>query len=252
MTNRKSLFSDQASGYARYRPGYPDALYQYMTELCRYRERALDVATGNGQVACEIAREFRQVDAIDISEQQLAYAVQRPNITYTCSSAEQIPFENQSFDLITVGQAAHWFRLNQFYQEVNRIIRPGGILALFGYGMVVVNASVDALMQKFYTGILDGYWDPERKLVDDSYRSLPFPYEKINRLTDFESVYLWDLETFTGFLETWSAVARFIRQNGTNPVDQIRLILQQAWGAQSVQRVVFPVFLLAARVGNEN
>ncbi len=47
-----------------------------------------------------------------------------------------IPHKNQSLCLITAAQAAHWFDLKQFYAEVNRTLKPMGVLAIYGYGLV--------------------------------------------------------------------------------------------------------------------
>lgn len=112
--------------------------------------------------------------------------------------------------------------------------------------MVLVNDGVDAVVQELFAGILNGYWDPERKIVDERYQSLPFPNEKINRVSLCESVYHWDFDTFAGFLETWPAVARFIRQRGTNPVDGIRVKLRQAWGKQRSKKLYSPYFFSPA------
>ena len=117
---------------------------------------------------------FAHVVATDISETQLALAVQKPNIHYQRSRAEQTPFADQSFDLITVGQALHWFDIGAFHQEVRRVAKPGATIAEWGYGLVQIDTALDAVMLDFYRNRIGPYWDPQRKHIDDEYATLPF------------------------------------------------------------------------------
>ena len=104
----KDLFSANASGYARYRPHYPTELFQYISGFVTDRTCAWDCATGNGQAAVVLADYFDKVEATDISQTQLQNAVLKHNIRYQVSAAEQTPFPDNSFDLITIATAYHW------------------------------------------------------------------------------------------------------------------------------------------------
>src|SRR5882672_948119 len=121
----KDLFSAQAKQYAAFRPTYPEALYDFIFQHVHGNENAWDCATGNGQVAQRLARQFKKVYATDISQKQLDQASPANNIHYAVSPAESTPFPDHQFDLITVGQALHWFDLDKFYAEVKRVIKPG-------------------------------------------------------------------------------------------------------------------------------
>ena len=81
-------FSRQANDYARYRPTYPAALYDYLASLTPEHDRAWDVGTGNGQAAIGLARRFRSVIAADPSEQQIALAAPHERVTYRVGRAE--------------------------------------------------------------------------------------------------------------------------------------------------------------------
>src|SRR5690349_10648465 len=107
-------FSAQADLYARYRIDYPPELYAFLLATVPRRQRAWDCATGNGQVAAVLAQYFKHVDATDISQAQLDQAAARPNITYQLAPAEHTPFPDNSFALITVAQALHWFDQEAF------------------------------------------------------------------------------------------------------------------------------------------
>ena len=102
-------FSAQAVAYARFRIDYPAALYEWLLPLVPGRQRAWDCATGNGQVAVVLAAYFAEVEATDLSANQLGQAPVRSNIHCQVARAEHTPFSGRAFGLITVGQAVHWF-----------------------------------------------------------------------------------------------------------------------------------------------
>ena len=116
----KDNFSNQSKLYAAFRPHYPEALYNFIYSKLSHFNIALDVATGNGQVAAALSGKFEKVYATDISEKQLAQAIQKENITYKKEAAEKFSFADESFDLITVAQAIHWFDFEHFFKEVQR------------------------------------------------------------------------------------------------------------------------------------
>jgi len=244
----KDNFSHRAAEYARFRPGYPAALFDFLFAQCRQFDCAWDCATGNGQIAAVLAERFRQVEATDISENQLQNALLRPNIRYQTGAAEQPIFPENSFDLVTVGQAAHWFDLEKFYAEVQRVLKPGGLLALVGYGLLNIDEATDAVIGYLYRDVLDDYWDPERQLVDEALATIPFPFQEIP-LPEMASEYRWAPEHLLGFLSTWSAVRHYENQTGKNPLDEAFVTsLKKAWGSEPVKTVRFPIF---GRIGRE-
>src|SRR6187549_3671628 len=105
----KDYFSKQATLYAAFRPTYPQLLYDFILGHVPRRQAAWDCASGNGQVAFILARYFEQVHATDINQKQLDEATATANIVYSLSPAEKTTFPDDSFDLITVGHALHWF-----------------------------------------------------------------------------------------------------------------------------------------------
>ena len=129
----KDLFSGHADLYASFRPTYPNDLFQFIFKNVGQFDKAWDCGTGNGQVAQSLAPHFKSVEATDISRKQLENAKVIENINYQVCSAESTPFSKNSFDLISVGQAIHWFDLNKFYSECQRVAKPGCVIALFGY-----------------------------------------------------------------------------------------------------------------------
>ncbi len=240
-------FSQQAGAYAIFRPGYPDALYEFILANTAGRKCALDVATGNGQVAAILARNFEFVEAIDISEKQLQHAQRLPNVRYDIAFAENTGKENKKFDLVTVGQAAHWFDIEKFYDEVKRILVPGGTLALFGYRLPSIDSAVDEVLLEFYNDLLGTYWDPERKLVDEAYEKIYYPFNKIP-VPDCSSDYSWSFDQFIGFLSTWSAVQHYKNRNQSDPLELFIEKFRNVWKADTMKKISFPFFLLLTRI----
>ncbi|GAB3694476.1 class I SAM-dependent methyltransferase [Spirosoma flavus] len=234
-------FSGHANLYAQYRIDYPDDLYEFILSHTPERQTAWDCATGNGQVAGALAEHFNQVEATDISETQLALAVQLPNIHYQPSSAEQTPFPDATFDLITVAQALHWFDLTAFHQEVRRVAKPGATIAEWGYGLVQLGEEIDPIMLDFYRNRIGPYWDPQRQYVDTAYATLLFPFRDAQRAT-FTAKRSWSLERFLNYLRTWSAVRQYIHENETDPVIDLGEAIQVRWGTEE-REVQFPIFL---------
>lgn len=242
----KDLFSQHAAGYAAFRPTYPKALYDFVLKQVKNRDVAWDCATGNGQVARDLAKYFEKVSATDSSAKQLENAVPSGNIQYSLASAERTSFPDSSFDLITVGQAIHWFDIPRFYEEVFRVARPGAVIAVWGYSLLSVNSAMDAIISGFYKNIIGSYWDPERKLVDEQYKTIPFPFQEI-AAPEFTFSFQWTLAELQGYLTTWSAVQKYIKARGANPVEKLIEQVRPLWKNEKME-VRFPLFLRCGRI----
>ena len=240
MNNVKDRFSKYSKQYATFRPTYPESLYHFILKQVSETSFAWDTGTGNGQVAGRLAQTFDHVLATDISEAQLSQAQPASNIDYQVAgeTVNQIP--SNSFDLITVAQAIHWFDRNKFYQEVNRVIKPDGVIAIWGYGLIRINEIIDPIIQDFYSTTVGDFWDPERKLIDQHYQSIEFPFQEI-AAPAFWMQFQWSKAHLKGYLSTWSAVQKFKTEKMVDPVeklfDQITIVLPDQFN------VSFPLFL---------
>ena len=243
----KDLFSQQSDLYARYRPGYPAELFEYILRYVPDRHAAWDCATGTGQAAQVLANEFKIVHATDISSKQIENALPAANIHYSVGSADKTTFRDQSLDLVTVAQAYHWFDFESFALEVHRVLKKEGIIAIWGYSLVTSeNQNIDGIIQSFYTGTVGPYWDAERKYVDEQYRTVPFPYEELPSNT-FSIQKEWTLEDLAGYINTWSSVQHFIKARAFNPVDELVTALRNSWPEKELVNFTFPLFLRLGR-----
>jgi ubiquinone/menaquinone biosynthesis C-methylase UbiE len=242
----KDYFSQQANTYANFRPNYPPELYAYLYKQVSHFNNAWDCATGNGQVAIELAKCFKHVAATDISQQQLANATQASNITYSLCAAEQTDFPDQYFDLITVGQALHWFDLPAFFKEARRVSKPNAVLAVWGYALVSVDPEIDKLFYQYYKGTVGSYWDSAREHIENEYANFHFPFSTIEH-HHFSIVLAWTVEHYLGYLRSWSATQKFINENGFDPLIEFSKALMRFWKPGEVKTTHFPVFFKLCR-----
>jgi pimeloyl-ACP methyl ester carboxylesterase len=244
----KDYFSGHADCYQASRPNYPPALFEYLASLCPRRELAWDCATGNGQAAVPLAGYFSTVLATDVSRKQVDQGRTFARVRYVVAAADRAPITTGSVDLVTVAQALHWFDLPKFYNEVARVARSGSIVAVWCYEMHSISPEIDRIVQKLYSDIVGPDWPPERRLVEEGYRTLPFPFEEL-AAPAFEMKQVWDLNRVLGYFASWSATQRYRARTGTDPLELIRPELAAAWGDPSLSRdVIWPLNLRIGRV----
>ncbi len=246
-------FSKQANDYARYRPWYPTALFKYLASLVLEHDRAWDAGTGNGQAAIGLAQHFRSIIATDPSAQQIALAPPYDRVTYRVAYAEDSGLDDRSIDLITAAQAVHWFDLDRFYAEAQRVLRspdavsgkPHGVLAVWCYNLTEITPEVDRVMASYYRDVLGDFWPPQIHWVDEHYRTLPFPFDEI-AAPEFAVEATWSLADLFGYLSSWSAAQKFKDAHGFDPLDARRAAFSAAWAGEHDRVVRWPLYL---RVG---
>lgn len=241
-------FSKTAEGYAAFRPQSPDVIYDFLFSHTPAFGAVWDCGTGNGQVAVRLAEKFDKVYGTDISAPQLAKAQQRGNITYLEERAESTSIQSGTIDLITVGQAIHWFDFDAFYKEVNRVAKPGALFAAWTYTNLRLTDAINEVLDYFYNDITRPYWDAERKWVDERYATIPFPYKEVE-VAPMEIVTRWSFEQLWGYLHTWSGVQNYIKMVGSDPLLLIEDDLHKAWAGAELLTVCFPVYVRAGYVG---
>jgi hypothetical protein len=246
MTSRfKDFFSRDPARYAEYRPGYPAELFDWLAGLPAHRRLAWDAGTGNGQAAVGLAAHFDRVVASDASAGQLARATPHPRVEYR-EAGETIDLESGSVDLVTVAQALHWFDRPRFWTEVKRVMAAGGAVAVWCYELQQITPEIDQVIGHFYRVTVGPWWTPDRKLVEERYQSIEFPFREIPA-PDFAMSADWTLEQELGYLGTWSAVSRAASQTGLDPLDQVRPLLEAAWPRGARLQVRWPIAVRAGR-----
>jgi SAM-dependent methyltransferase len=242
-------YGAHASDYARYRPTYPPELFSQLLQLVPHTQLAWDCGTGNGQVAVRLAEEFTRVFASDLSSLQLEHAPPHPKITYKPCPAHQSGLADGSVGLITVATAVHWFDLEAFFAEAERVLSPGGVIAVWTYAPDLISpAEVGELLRTMAGEKLARDWPPGIEWVNRKYRDLPFPFSEIPfEPVDFELD--WSFSQLYGWVDTWSAVRRYRRRLGSDPLLDFRDRLEKAWHNSESGPVRMPLYLRVGRKG---
>ncbi|GMY19230.1 putative methyltransferase DDB_G0268948 isoform X1 [Fagus crenata] len=259
------LFIKQAEQYAEGRPSYPQELFDFIASKTPSHDLAWDVGAGSGQAARSLAGIYKNVIATDTSPKQLSFAPRLPNIRYQqtpptmsiaeleCNVAPQ-----SSIDVVTIAQAIHWFDLPNFYQQVKWILKkPHGVIAAWCYTNPEVNDSIDAVFQPFYNFSVETYWEPARKLKENKYMTIDFPFEPAGGADHtgpfpFVAERLMDFDNYFTYLRSLSSY-QAAREKGVELLsNDVIEEFKRAWNedGQDKKVVKFPIYLRIGRVGN--
>ncbi|KAM8904569.1 putative methyltransferase [Spinachia spinachia] len=221
---------DHAAAYLRYRVAPEELIDRIMSYVEKQTPKqvnlAVDVGCGSGQGTILLAPYFTQVVGTDISPAQLEVAVTNnknpPNVSYGESPAEKLPFASGEVDLLTAMTAAHWFDRDQFLLEADRVLRPGGCLALLSYTMAmeleygdVCAAKLNAICEEFYAALLpfrDPYIGPSSvNIYSDMFDSCSYPDKEWNECLKVKR--LLPLNGYFGMVETFSSYQKLLLED---------------------------------------
>jgi len=198
-TFAKSTFN--AARYAAVRPTYPPSLFQLITGFHRANPEAqwktvVDLGCGTGQATSVLVRDspFERVIAVDPSQKMLSEArsgnvgPESSSLKYVQATAEtlleKMPELEGQVDMITSGQAAHWFQYPQVYDHLKRLLRPqSGSFTFWGYSQFRFSGrqGLTPLIQEYCQGndpktSLGPHWErPGRTIVDTHFDTIPMP-----------------------------------------------------------------------------
>jgi SAM-dependent methyltransferase len=242
-------FGSVSSSYAKFRPTYPAALFDWLASIVPTHDVVWDCACGSGQASLDLATRFERVIATDASAGQVESAPPHPRVEYRVAPAEKSGLAAESVDCVTVAQALHWFDIDAFFTEVRRVVKRGGVLAAWIYGVPrLENPVADGLVQAFYSVTVGPYWPPERALVESGFVTLPFPFEELTPPA-FAMTAEWPMAQLLGYFASWSATARYVAAHGKNPVREFAEELAPAWGdPERAVTVTWPLTCRAGRV----
>jgi SAM-dependent methyltransferase len=239
-------FSRQAGAYAAFRPTYPEELIRHLVSFAPARDLAWDCATGNGQAARLLAVHFRMVLATDASAEQIAAAPADPRISYRVAREDGSGAPDGAVDLVCVAQALHWLDLPRLYREVDRVLKPDGVIAVWSYGRLTTDPRIAPVIDRFYDQRVGRYWPAGREHVEAGYRDLPFPFDEIPP-GEWRMTARLSLRNLLGYVGTWSAVARARETEGRDPLAELEAALAPTWPDPDEEREV--AWPLAVRIG---
>jgi len=240
-------FSGHAADYAKARPGYPEALFDWLANRAPGRALAWDAGCGNGQASQALARHFRSVFASDPSAAQIESALPNLRIRFAVEPAEACSLQDASVDLVAVAQAYHWFDQERFCAEARRVLRPDGLVAVWSYARSSLSPEVDALVDALHDETLAADWPADREHVLNRYANLPFAFERLP-VPEFSMRERWVLAQYQGYLRSWSGSQRYRQRTGNDAVEAMAADLAEAWGDPSQARdVQWPLLVLVGR-----
>lgn len=239
----KDYFSAVAADYARFRPVYPPALYDAILNHVPVHDLALDCGTGNGQAAAELAKRFKTIYATDISDDQLSKAPKLSNLALRKNAGHEAPSEiaDGSLDLITAAQAAHWFNPQAFVSMAKKKLKPNGVIAIWGYGVLRPQDETLARVLHDFTLGADGlgpFWDPEILMIREEYKNYPWPFDEIPA-PNIQLTVRWTLPEALGYFKSWSATQKFITAHGEQALANMAQKPIAAWGAPEIAQDLF-------------
>lgn len=229
QSSSRNWFDQGGGKYAQFRPEYPPALAAFLASKSPNQHLAVDVGCGSGQLTKQLSEHFDQIIGMDPSVDQLAHASTQKNINYICADAQALPVADGQASLIVAAQAAHWFDLPRFYAEVRRIAKPDAAVALVSYGVLQLDDDLNNRFAQFYWHEIGSYWPAERKLVDNGYADLPFPFEE-HEAPPMAITQQWSLQQLLGYIGTWSATKRLREANNMMVLEKFATDLAAIWG----------------------
>lgn len=242
----KDHFSVNSEKYGKYRPDYPEVLFQFLSSITPTHDLAWDCATGSGQAAHGLIKYFHKIIATDASQKQIENAIHHEKISFQVAPAHKTSIQTESIDLITVAQALHWFEFDRFYEEARRVLKQNGIIAVWTYNLLTISPDIDAIIKYFYFDIVGDFWPPERKLVENGYENIPFPFNKLPN-PSFHMWAKWTFKQLVGYIGTWSAVKRYRDKKGSDPVKWVEKELLKIWDNTGAMDVYWPLSILIGK-----
>lgn len=220
---------------------------------------AVDVGCGSGQATQRLARHFARVVATDVSQSQIDAAPEIPGVEWRVAPAHETGVGDGEVDLVTVAQALHWFPLTQFWGECNRVLRPGGAVACWGYGLPEFsgNPRAQAVLMRLHDDTLGEHWAPGRVHIVQHYAGLEAPSPLFVQQRRVESVRVrrcMPMPAVRGYLTSWSAYTTLRRKqpHAVDPLHEVEAQLRECYGLDgrdddTLIDVAYPIFLLLAR-----
>ena len=243
-------FSGVAGDYARYRPDYPEKLFDWLARQPAAAGTAVDVACGTGQATLPLVRRFERVVGVDASAELIRKAPADAGIEWKVARAEATGLPAASADLVVAAQAAHWFDHDAFAREVKRILKPGGVVVVWCYGLFHFSRhpGIEGALRHFHDAVVGPYWPPERAYIEEGYRRLPFPFIEYAAPV-FPMQGEFDRNALLGYLGTWSAVKRYRAERNEDPLPALDNRLAAAWPeGEATVTATWPLWLRAGRV----
>lgn len=201
------------AGGARVEPIGPAALMAWLTALPARRRACLECGAGRAEVAAFMAGRFGRAIALDVEPHHLRH-VKKP-VHILCGDAAELPFADNSLDLVVSQQALHHFAVEQHLRESRRVLRDGGIFAALCWGEMRLPDGIAPIYGAVFKA-LEPYWEEARMWVLEGYAGLAFDGEAI-ALPTARMTRLLSLDALDLMIARWSATQHALARGADIP-----------------------------------
>jgi SAM-dependent methyltransferase len=219
-----------AERYAASRPYY----HPVVTNLIRQTlglhtpvRLALDVGCGTGQSSLALLDLAESVVGVDTSPVMLTHGPEGPRLTFVVAPAEELPFPSETFDLITVAAAFHWFARERFLAEAQRVLRSAAWLVIYDnafLGMMEEAPAFADWVREVYVARYPAPPRDRRPLTDEEVQRHGFHLTNTVRYTN---TVVFSPEELVAYLLTQSNVIAAVEE-GRERVEDVRAWLRSA------------------------
>lgn len=277
MSNHKVNYDGDA--YHKFRPTYSQEIYsliyQFHSQTGGEYKQAIDAGCGTGQSTAVLANHFIKVCGIDTLKDQVDSAIRKDNITYQVGPAEDLSnFKDRSIDMVSVATAFHWFNKDIFFDQVKRVLKPNGTLAIFAYYYPVIteNSEANKVLQDLTEGQFKNYANSNIHYIKNMYRDIQFPFNTqkwyispktadTTHISDPLNTSLMEasmtIDRFSDYMKTCSAYYNWLddpkNAGKEDPVDKMISNLKKVLGVTDpghIIHVVWPTVLVLAKDTN--
>jgi ubiquinone/menaquinone biosynthesis C-methylase UbiE len=222
-----------AQRYAKGRPYFHPPIINRIKEFLTITEplsSALDIGCGTGLSAIALKGIAQHISGVDASVEMIALAAKETGIRYFVASAENLPFQTNEFDLLTLSQVFHWLDPNRFLVEAARVLRPNGWL--IAYDNYFSGKVANSEFHGWYKEYLARYPVPPRREVAFTPEIIaPYGFH-LRRKERYENTIKFSLEGLVDYLITQSNVIALV-EGGRESMEEARIWLT---------RIVKPMF----------
>jgi ubiquinone/menaquinone biosynthesis C-methylase UbiE len=213
-----------AERYSKGRPYFHPTIVWHIKEFLSIAEplsSALDVGCGTGLSTVALQEIAQNIIGVDASAEMIALAPRENGIRYFVAPAENLPFEDNEFDLITLSQVFHWLNRDRFLSEANRVLFPDGwLIAYDNYfsGQMVKNPEFHRWFREEY---LARYPAPSRaKIAFTAENTNPYGFRLIKE-KQYENTIRFSLEGLIDYLVTQSNIIAAV-EGGRENIEEVR------------------------------
>jgi len=203
-SNSTTRFSDRVDNYIKYRPGYPPEIIDYLIEqhILKADSIIADIGSGTGISTEMFLKNANTVFGVEPNK-EMREAAERLlsgylNFISIDGTAEETTLPNRSIDIVSAGQAFHWFDIPKAKTEFKRILKPSGIVVLIWNEKQLDSSpfmkAYEEMLLKFGTD----YAEVKHENIDE--RTFSSFFDNGYKLKTFPNEQIFDLEGIKGRL----------------------------------------------------